>query len=61
MPSDLKASGGELRATVTIKRAATGQVETYELVGLTTPEQHERIMRDLNKDKDDGGHTLDGK
>lgn len=38
--SDLKAVGGELRATIHITRKATGKVETYELVGRTTPEQH---------------------
>lgn len=42
--SDLKGAGGEFRATIHITRAATGKVETYELVGRTTPEQHEKIV-----------------
>jgi hypothetical protein len=42
--SNLSGQGGELRATVHITRKATGKVETYELVGRTTPEQHEQIM-----------------
>jgi hypothetical protein len=31
--SELKGKGGELRFTVEVKRAATGKVETYELIG----------------------------
>lgn len=31
--SDLKGQGGELRATIQVTRAATGMVETYELIG----------------------------
>jgi transcription elongation GreA/GreB family factor len=30
---ELKGKPGELRCTVEIKRAATGKVETYELIG----------------------------
>jgi hypothetical protein len=37
--NDLKGPPSELRCTVTIKRAATGKEETYELVGQATPEQ----------------------
>lgn len=44
--SDLKGQGGELRATIHITRKATGITETVELVGRTTPEQHEQIMAD---------------
>ncbi|MCK7495196.1 MAG: hypothetical protein MZW92_31945 [Comamonadaceae bacterium] len=55
--SNLTGPVGELRATVTIKRKATGKVETYELVGRTTPEQHEQLMQDLTKEEnDDGSH-----
>lgn len=36
---ELKGNEGELRATVTIKRAATGKEETFELVGPCTEEQ----------------------
>jgi hypothetical protein len=42
--SDLNGKGGELRATIHVKRAATGLVETFELVARTTPEQHARIV-----------------
>jgi len=42
--SDLQGNGGELRATIHIKRKATGKIETFELVGRTTPEEHERIV-----------------
>ena len=31
--SELKGQDGELRFTVEVKRAATGKVETYELIG----------------------------
>lgn len=43
--SELSGAGGELRATVHITRGDTGAVETYEVVGRTTPEQHEQIMK----------------
>ena len=42
--SDLQGKGGELRATIHVKRVATGKVETYEVVAHTTPEQHARIV-----------------
>lgn len=58
--SELKGSGGELRAVVQITRKATGKTETVELVARTTPEQHE-AMKDFLGVKDDGGHTLDSK
>lgn len=32
---------GELRFTVEIKRAATGEVETHELIGKLLPEEEE--------------------
>lgn len=35
--SSLKANGGELRATIQVKRATTGEVETFELIGHTDP------------------------
>lgn len=41
--NELKGQPGELRATVTIIRKATGKVETYELVGHATPEQDEQL------------------
>lgn len=42
--SDLNGQTGELRAVITVTRKATGKVETYELVGRTTPEQHSAIV-----------------
>jgi hypothetical protein len=42
--NDLIAVGGEFRATVQIIRKATGKVEVVELIGKTTPEQHNEIM-----------------
>jgi hypothetical protein len=33
--SNLQGQGGELRFTVEVKRAATGKVERYELIGKT--------------------------
>lgn len=40
----LSGVGGELRATVQVTRGETGIVETYEIVGQTTPEEHARIV-----------------
>lgn len=42
--ADLQGKPGELRFTVTVKRAATGKVETCEMVG---------------KVNEDGGNALD--
>ena len=42
--TELKGKPGELRFVVEVKRAATGKVETYELIG---------------KVNDDGGNALD--
>lgn len=52
--SDLKGQTGELRATIQVTRKATGKVETFELVGRTTPAQHEQMIQELNKEDDDG-------
>lgn len=49
-------NGGELRMTVQIKRAATGETETHELVGKVTEEQAEQLGL---KGKDDGDNALD--
>lgn len=45
----LKGAVGELRATIHVKRAATGKVETYTLIGRTTPEQHEQIIAEARQ------------
>lgn len=39
MTHELSGQVGELRATVTITRKATGKVETYELVGCVDAEK----------------------
>ena len=44
--NELSGKGGELRATVTVTRKATGAVETYELVGQTTPEEHAELTQE---------------
>jgi hypothetical protein len=56
MGSNLSGGGGELRFVVQIKRAATGETETHELVGKITDEQ----AKELNlKEKEHGGNALD--
>jgi hypothetical protein len=42
--ADLQGKPGELRFTIEVKRAATGKVETFEMIG---------------KVNDDGGNALD--
>lgn len=54
MGNALEGQVGELRATVQITRKATGKVETYDLVGRTTPAQHEQI-----KELENGSNPLD--
>ena len=46
---DIKGVESEIRMTVEVKRAATGKVEVYELVG-TTVEQDEQIVNDESKE-----------
>lgn len=53
--NDIKGQAGEIRATVTIIRKATGKVETYTLTAPVTHEQVEQL-----KGQSDGGHALDG-
>lgn len=51
MAADLKGQPGEVRMTLHIKRKATGQVETRELVGrVISVEQRE------SKEKEDGAN-----
>lgn len=42
--SDLQGTPGELRATISITRKASGKVETYELVGHVTAEQEQQLL-----------------
>jgi hypothetical protein len=44
--NDLKGPPAELRFTVTIKRAGTGKVETYDMVGAATPEQVAALLKE---------------
>jgi hypothetical protein len=44
--SELKGPPAELRFTVTIKRAGTGKVETYDMVGAATPEQVAALLKE---------------
>lgn len=48
---ELKAQTGELRATIHVLRKATGQVETYELVGAATAEQAAEIMGNVQRNR----------
>ena len=43
--NELNGKPGELRFTIQVKRAATGKIDTYDMVGKVT---------------DDGGNALDG-
>jgi hypothetical protein len=57
--NDLKGPGGELRMTISITRKATGKTETVELVGKTTPEQHQQIVENFNVS--DTQHGVEGR
>lgn len=50
MPDELKGQPGELRATISVTRKATGKVETYELIGRVQPEEPQQ-------EKNDGGNA----
>lgn len=41
--ADLSGQPGELRFTIEIKRAATGETETHELVGQIIPDEDDTI------------------
>lgn len=41
--NDLTGQPGELKATITITRKATGKVETYELTGTVQPESYQMM------------------
>ena len=43
---DLTALPGELRATIEIKRAATGKIDTFEIVGRVMPDEGENHGED---------------
>lgn len=56
--SDLKATGGELRATIHVTRKATGKVETFEIIGHTDPEKLKELLEaeKLKKENQDGSN-----
>lgn len=41
---DLHGGTGELRAVIHIKRAATGETETYELIGHPDPDRLQELI-----------------
>lgn len=55
--ADLKGVPGELRATIQIKRIATGKVETYELVGHADPKTLQEILQ-RDRDRKVAGDNL---
>lgn len=56
--NEIKGQGGELRATVTIKRKATGKEETYTLTSKNvTPEQAAALIGNEQKEKENGSHA----
>ncbi len=52
--SNLKGQEGEVRFTVTVKRADTGKEDTYEMVGKVTADEAEQLGL---KEKQDGCNT----
>jgi hypothetical protein len=44
--SDLNGQPGEVRLTIEIKRAATGETETHELIGRLIPEEDDEAPTD---------------
>jgi transcription elongation GreA/GreB family factor len=49
--NNLQGQAGEVRCTVTVKRAETGKEEIYELVGKVTADEAEQLGL---KEKQDG-------
>lgn len=43
--SDLSGAVGEVRMTIEIKRAATGETETVELVGFVDQKQRDALLQ----------------
>lgn len=46
---NLQGQPGELRMTIEVKRAATGKVDTFELVGHADPEKLKQILESENE------------
>lgn len=53
----LQGKPGELRMTIEVKRAATGKVDTYELVGSATDEQAEQLGLKETQNGSDAQHS----
>jgi hypothetical protein len=51
--ADLKGQAGELRFTIEIKRAATGETETHELIG--------KVIDDVGDSLNGGEERSDGR
>jgi len=58
MGNAIQGQTGELRMTIQVKRAATGKVEEYELVGRCTDDEAEQLGL---KEKQHDGNALDSK
>lgn len=48
---DLKGTPGELHFTIEVTRAATGKVETYDLIGKILPEEPENSDNDTKTEE----------
>ena len=46
MSASLPGGAGQLTATVTITRKATGETETYQLTGVVSPEQEAQLVEE---------------
>lgn len=61
MTTQLSGAKAELRATVTITRAATGLTEQVEIVGVTSLEQAKALgLIPTTEESSDVRHPLDG-
>jgi hypothetical protein len=57
---ELEGPPAELRFTLTIKRAATGKVETFEMVGHSDPEKLAEVVAQPKPEVTHGSDPLDG-
>ena len=53
--SDLQGQTGEVRFTLTVKRAETGKEETFDMVGKITHDEAEQLG--LTEGEQDGSHA----
>lgn len=52
---NIEGQPGELRMSVQVKRAETGEVQEFELVGTLTDEEAEQLKRQLALNPEKGG------